>query len=117
MCRYLGDDPNAQDGVYYISDANGNPIEAYCEMDFDGGGWLVVYNFIHPGNSTSDAATMHSSLTQNSNMTSAIDPTTMSTSISTLNIPLADYHDVVYGWAPSSTTDVAEYGCIRTAVG
>ena len=106
----LADDPTAQDGVYYIEDASGNPIEAYCEMDFDGGGWLVVYNFIHPGDSTSDVATMHSSLTQNANMTSAIDPTMMSTSISTLNIPLADYQEVVYGWAPSSSQDVAEYG-------
>ena len=60
---------------------------------------------------------MHSSLTQNSNMTSAIDPSTMSTSISTLNIPLADYQEVVYGWAPSSSQDVAEYGMYTDSSG
>ena len=111
----LTDDPTAEDGVYFIQDANGNPIEAYCEMDFDGGGWLVVYNFPLPGNSNSDAATMHSSLIQNGNMNIPLEPTVTSTAISTTNIPLEDYQDVVYGWAPGpdgggNPQDVTHYG-------
>ena len=106
----MADDPTAQDGIYYIEDASGDSIEAYCEMDFNGGGWLAVYNFVHPGNSTSAAATMHSSLIQNDDMLSAVEPDSMSSSISTLNIPLSEYQEVVYGWAPSTTSDVSQYG-------
>ncbi len=118
----LTDDPTAEDGVYFIQDANGNPIEAYCEMDFDGGGWLVVYNFPLPGNSNSDAATMHSSLIQNGNMSMALEPTVTSTAISTSNIALEDYQDVVYGWAPGSDgngnpQDVSHYGMSSDGTG
>ena len=109
-CAEIFADGSTQDGLYYIQDATGNPIEAYCEMDFEGGGWLAVYNFIIPGSSTSDAATMHSSLISNTDMLSAVDPTLMSTSIATQNLPLGQYTEVVYGWAPSTTEDVTLYG-------
>ena len=118
----LLEDPTAEDGVYFIQDDNGSPMEAYCEMDFDGGGWLVVYNFPLPGNSNSDAATMHSSLIQNGNMNTPLEPTVTSTAISTTNIPLDDYQEVVYGWAPGPdgnglSQDVTHYGVYSDSAG
>ena len=116
-CAEVMADGAIQDGVYYIEDVNGNPIEAYCEMGFEGGGWLAVYNFIHPGNSNSDAATMHSSLISNTDMLVPIEPTTMSTSISTANLPLDQYTEVVYGWAPSPSSEVTHYGWMTNTNG
>ena len=113
----LADDPTAQDGIYYIQDANGNAIEAYCEMDLEGGGWLAVYNFIIPGTSWSDAGTMHASLIQNQDMNTAIEPDTMSTAIDTLNLPLGDYQEALYGWAPDTTQDVTHFGMYSDSSG
>ena len=106
----LAENPSAQDGVYYILNDVGDPIEAWCEMDFDGGGWLSVYNFIHPGDSLNDAATMHSSLISNAAMSQAIAPNSMSTAVSTSNIDLAQYSQVVFGWASAQNTDISRWG-------
>jgi hypothetical protein len=108
--QIVTDNPSATDGNYYIEDSTGNPIEVYCEMDFDGGGWMAVYNYVHVGDSNSDATTMHNSLIQNADMLIAVEPDSTSTSIYTQNIPLTDYYEVVYGWAASPTDDVTQYG-------
>lgn len=38
------------DGVYWIRDEPGNPVQAHCLMTVDGGGWTLVSNFPSPGN-------------------------------------------------------------------
>ena len=114
-------DPAATDGVYTIIDDNGAAIDAYCEMDFLGGGWLAVYNMVHTGNTATEAANMHAALIQNQDMLSAVDPTSTSSAIYTNNIPLSDYEEVVFGWAPAGANgaveDVQNYGLMTNPAG
>ncbi|MEC7988162.1 MAG: MopE-related protein [Myxococcota bacterium] len=106
----LNTNVSAQDGVYYISDDNGDALEAFCEMDFNGGGWLAVFNYPNPGASTSDAADFHSRLINNDDMTEAVLNDSNSASVYTNNIDLSEYTEVVYGWAASTEDDVSHYG-------
>lgn len=107
----LNVNPNAQDGVYYIENHNNQPIEAYCEMDFNGGGWLSVYNMMERPENNTEAANMYASLTQNLNMdANPVFPDSTTTGIHTADIPLGNYTEVVYGWAPSSNGNVTRYG-------
>ncbi len=102
---------SATDGAYYIEDDSGVAVEAWCEMDLDGGGWLAVFNWMDPASSsTSYAASLHSAITNNADMSAAVLPSDTSTSIYTSNIDLTAYTEVLYGWAPSSSDDVSRYG-------
>jgi hypothetical protein len=104
----LTEDPTAEDGVYYIESDTGSSLEAYCEMDFDDGGWLAVFNYVH--GSGSSASDFHNRIIQNDDMTSAVQPDDNSSSIMTSNIDLSQYSEIVYGWAPSANDDVNRYG-------
>ena len=99
----------ATDGSYWIEDADGNGIEGYCEMDFEGGGWLAVFNMVERAGNNTQAAAMHASLINNADMSSAVLPTDTSASIHTSNLDLSLYTEVVYGWAASGS-DVSRWG-------
>ena len=106
----IAQNPSAQDGVYYIEDSNGQAIEAFCEMDFNGGGWLSVYNMMERPQNNSEAANMFASLSQNLNMDgNPVLPDSTTAGIHTADIDLSQYSEVVYGWAPSSSADVSRY--------
>ncbi len=113
--EYKLNDPGAGDGIYLIDPDGpfGNPpIEVYCEMTFEGGGWLAVYNITQSELPENDegAARMHSSLIVNENMEAPVMPGDDCTAIHTLNIPLNNYHEVIYGWAPAEESDVTRWG-------
>jgi hypothetical protein len=104
----LSENPTAEDGVYYIESETGSSLEAYCEMDFLGGGWLPVFNYVH--SSSVSASDFHNRIIQNDDMSSAVYPDDNSSSIMTSNIDLSQYTELVYGWAPSANDDVNRYG-------
>ncbi|MAA77718.1 MAG: hypothetical protein CL916_00540 [Deltaproteobacteria bacterium] len=106
----LAENPSAVDGVYYITDDSGAALEAYCEMDFEDGGWLAVFNYMHSSNALSAAADFHNRIIQNDDMSEAVHPDDTSSSIFTSNLDLSAYSEVVYGWASSDTSDVSQYG-------
>jgi hypothetical protein len=110
--------PDAEDGTYVLDlYGDGSDVtEAFCEMTFEDGGWLAVFNWMDPGtSSTSDAADLYAALTSNADMTGSVQPDATSTDIFTANLPLGDYTEVVYGWASSSSADVTRYGTYATA--
>ncbi len=103
--------PSATDGAYWLDpEADGGAFEAWCEMDFLGGGWLAVYNMMERDGNNTEAAAMHASLIVNDNMSEPILPDSTSDAIHTYNLPLADFSEVLYGWAPSDVDDVTRYG-------
>ncbi len=114
----LAADVSAADGTYYLDPAaDGTIIEAYCEMTFDGGGWLAVYNLTAQAEDNSGAAIMWNSINNRADMTQAVLPDSDSASIYTSNLPLASYTEVVYGWAPTTTDDVSRYGTYSNSSG
>lgn len=40
-------DSRAQTGIFYISAPNTGTVEALCDMDTDGGGWTMFFNYYH----------------------------------------------------------------------
>jgi hypothetical protein len=103
--------PGATDGAYWIDpEGDGTALEAWCEMDLLGGGWLAVYNMMELSGDTTGAATMHASLIVNEDMLEPVLPDSSSDAIYTSNIPLAEYSEVLYGWAASDLDDVTKYG-------
>jgi len=114
----LANDPGAADGVYALDpESDGNSFQAYCEMTFNGGGWLAVFNMMQRAENNAEAANFHASIINNQNMDQAVLPDSTSAAIYTSNIPLNQYTEVVYGWAPSSSADVDHYGIYTSSGG
>ena len=113
----LAERPGVPDGAYWIDpEASGVPFEVYCEMTFEGGGWVAVYNLNElPGNNAS-AAIMHASLINNAPV-GVVLPDSDSASIYTSDLPLAAFEEVLYGWAPSTVDDVTRWGTYSDAGG
>ncbi len=115
---HLASDPSSADGIYTLDPANdGSSFQAYCDMTFNGGGWLAVFNMMERANNNTEAANFHASITNNQDMSQPVLPDSTSTGIHTSNIPLGDYTEVVYGWAPSSSDDVTHYGTYSVSSG
>jgi len=105
----LNADPGAVSGTYTLDpdlDGPGAAFEAYCDMEFEGGGWLSVYNVVKESLTLEN---FKSSITANGPMSGAVTPESVSTLVATSNIPLGDYTEVVYGWAPQDST-VTQWG-------
>ncbi|MCA9693083.1 MAG: hypothetical protein KC636_26035, partial [Myxococcales bacterium] len=114
-CQDLLDFGVNKDGTYTIDpdgpDDQFGPVDVFCDMTFAGGGWLAIYNMMEkPGNNAA-AAEMYASITAYA-PTQPVLPDSTSLAIYSQGLPLADYHEVVWGWAKSSVDDVSRYGLL-----
>ncbi|XP_070551290.1 uncharacterized protein [Ptychodera flava] len=110
-CKALFDQGVHESGAYWIfaDPSVRQPSQVYCEMDFNGGGWLRVYNMMaRPGNNA-NAALFYQSITRNDDVR-VVSSSSTSVSIYTNGLRLENYKEVVYGWAPSSDDIVSHFG-------
>lgn len=48
-CRAVKEaSPSATSGAHWLN-IGGTAVRGYCDMDTDGGGWLLVLNYVHKG--------------------------------------------------------------------
>ena len=85
-------------------------------MDFNGGGWLSVYNMMERPQNNSEAANMFASLSQNLNMDgNPVLPDSTTAGIHTSDIDLSQYTESSTD-EPLSTADVSRYATIPRTV-
>ncbi len=114
-CRDVRDFGYTEDGVYTI-DPDGDedqygPVDVFCEMTFESGGWTAIYNMMEkPGNNAA-AAEMYASISDYAPVQVVL-PDSTSDAIYSQGLLLADMTEVVWGWAPSSDDDVTRYGTL-----
>ena len=109
-CKAIRDGlDDAKTGNFWLdTDGPGGeaPFEGYCDMDFEGGGWLSVYNQKKEDYTHSQ---MWAAITQNIQMTGPQTPLSKSAAIATTNVDLSKFTQVVYGWAKKGET-VSRWG-------
>ncbi|PCC75195.1 DUF4215 domain-containing protein [Nannocystis exedens] len=120
-CRDIRDlGLESEDGVYGI-DPDGQdgplpPAQVFCEMTFNGGGWQAVYNMMDKPIGEAAAQAMLDSLIVNAPAGPVL-PDSNSPAILTEGLVLADFTEAVFGWAPTSGSDVARYGRLESQAG
>nr|XP_006811295.1 PREDICTED: uncharacterized protein LOC100368506 [Saccoglossus kowalevskii] len=94
-CQHLYSQGVRESGPYWIypNPDIKHPIQVYCEMEFNGGGWLRVYNMMaRPGNND-NAAEFYQSIIRNDDVR-AVPPDSTSSSIYTRGLKLENYKEV-----------------------
>lgn len=102
-------DPDGQDGPL-------PPLLVFCEMSFNGGGWTAVYNMMDKPIGEAAAQEMLASLSVNGPAGPVL-PDSDSPGVMTEGLVLADFTEAVFGWAPTSSSDVARYGRLEDPAG
>ncbi len=113
-CRDIRDlDPTLPDGKYLIDpDGPGlgaEPVFAYCEMTFNGGGWTAVFNMRDKPVGEASAAAMLAAISNNGPIAPVL-PNSNSPAILTDGLVLGQFTEALFGWATSSQSDVSRYG-------
>ena len=70
------DYPASTSGVYWIKNANinaGNPFQVYADMSTDGGGWMLVLNYLHLGGTNPNLSLLTNSLPLQGSTTLGVD--------------------------------------------
>jgi len=112
--------PGLPDGVYPIDpDGPGvgaGPVQAFCEMTFNGGGWTAVFNMREKPVGEASAAAMLAAISTNGPI-AAVLPNSNSPAILTQGLGLDQFTEALFGWAPSSQSDVTRYGKLTAPEG
>ncbi|XP_019646338.1 PREDICTED: uncharacterized protein LOC109486869 [Branchiostoma belcheri] len=117
-CREIFLSGSYTSGLYWVrlSARDEGAVQVWCEMGFQDGGWLRIFNMMAKGASTDQAAEMYDIITRNGPIQAVLSNTT-SSAIYTQGLDLGMYHEVVYGWAKSSADVVSHYGYYRDDLG
>ncbi|XP_035673071.1 uncharacterized protein LOC118413650 [Branchiostoma floridae] len=94
-CREIYLSGSYVSGLYWIRTDHHStvPTQVWCEMEFNGGGWLRVFNMMAKPGITASAAEMYSIITSNGPVQAVLSNTT-STAIFTQGLNLGAYHEV-----------------------
>jgi cysteine-rich repeat protein len=101
------------DGVYTVDpDGQDGPLQrrnVFCEMSFNGGGWQAVFNMMDKPIGEFAAQQMLDALSANGPAAPVL-PDSNSPAVLTEGLVLEDFTEALFGWAPTSGSDVTRYG-------
>src|SRR5690606_7886644 len=120
-CRDIRDlGLESDDGIYFVDpdgqDGDLPAVQVFCEMSFNGGGWTAVYNMMDRPIGEAAAQEMLDSLIVNGPIAPVL-PDSNSPAILTEGLVLSEFTEAVFGWAPTSSSDVARYGRLVNPAG
>ncbi|MCA9662527.1 MAG: hypothetical protein KC486_29575, partial [Myxococcales bacterium] len=103
------------DGVYVI-DGDGPegpqpPLEVYCEMSLEGGGWTAIYNRGDAVASFAEAAAFEASLATLADA-EVVYPWSESQAVHSGGLDLSLYHEALFAWEPVDTLDPTRYAIL-----
>ena len=103
------------DGVYVV-DGDGiegprPPVEVYCEMSFEGGGWTSIFNRGDAAASYAEAAKLEVALDTIADI-EPVAPWEESDAVHSGGLDLSLYHQAIFAWEPVDTLDPTRYAIL-----
>ncbi|MCA9716092.1 MAG: hypothetical protein KC468_15540, partial [Myxococcales bacterium] len=108
------------DGPYLVdpdgAEGPGDAVLVWCEHSLEGGGWTLVFSYRKPAPGQVAASEFHAAVEKTAPLT-LVSPALSSAAVSIDGLPLAEHHELLFGWGPSTAEDVTRYGHVTLPEG